>query len=208
MDEAVVAYEDVMTLKPGAWLTDAILTFYYLYLSGNTRKESEVTNDDYLLINPTLTFWLAMAPDSAHEIFGDMDLQSKQLIFMPVSDSEDMESAGSGSHWSLVVYHKSSDTFYSYDSHQNHNEGAARRLAKAMSPLVSSKNQKFKFENRRTPQQTNGADCGCFVLAITQYLMEHAGDDSQLVSDGECVTSVSKLRSTILNLLGSLLQLQ
>lgn len=201
-DEAVVAYDDVRTLRPGQWLTDSILTFYYLFLTNKVVQENTSRSaDTFLLINPTLTFWLSMSPDSAQEIFGEMDMSSKELIFMPVTDSEDMESAGSGSHWSLVIYNKSQDTFYSYDSHHNHNKAAARRLAKAMAPLVS---QQFKFESRPTPQQTNGADCGCFVLAITECLMNHSGNDSQL-SDICSTDVVAGYRSKICNLIGDLL---
>jgi hypothetical protein len=43
-------------------------------------------------------------------------VNSKSLVLFAVNDNTDLEAAGGGSHWSLLVYFGGVDTFRHYDS--------------------------------------------------------------------------------------------
>ncbi len=87
--------------------------------------------------------------------------------FFPICDHSDSDSAG-GTHWSLAVLEHSSNTLSHYDSlssRDNHDKARflAGRLSKALGRTVA-------LRQESVPRQTNGYDCGMYVISITEYL--------------------------------------
>jgi len=126
------------------------------------------------------------AYDDVHDTVQDLNLSSRKLIFIPVNDCNNIN-AGGGSHWSLLVYHQSDHSFYYYDSSGSYNLNNAKQLAnKLVKHIKPSNNSKTAATVlvRNTPQQSNGHDCGCFVLANSHYLAQQVnGDDGNLVKN-------------------------
>jgi sentrin-specific protease 8 len=195
-DEAVLAYEDIATLFPGNWLTDSIITFYYLYL------REKYADDKFCFVNPSLTFWVGMDPNAAKEAIGRFELEKKEFIFLPITDCTNINSAG-GTHWSLAVYDRNNDVFRYYDSLSNYNISSARRICAAIAPFVRMKDKRFNFQSRPTPTQKNGSDCGCYLLAITEYLAQNNGDDTD-IEHSITPNFASELRLKILELIDNM----
>jgi sentrin-specific protease 8 len=195
-DSQTLYYDDVKTLCGPYWLTDAVITYYYLLLE-NDKFPNEKNN--MCFIPPAITFWASMV-DDASDAVGPLELEKKNLIFIPINDSE--SDTGGGSHWSLVIYDREIDTFNYYDSMGTHNLSAARRMVRKLAPHVGTKNvSKPKFDVRPSPQQNNGFDCGVHVLAVTDNLAQNHGSDDHLSNNINSHT-ISELRKTMLENIG------
>mmetsp|Transcript_29966 Transcript_29966/g.52595 ORF Transcript_29966/g.52595 Transcript_29966/m.52595 type:complete len:151 (+) Transcript_29966:334-786(+) len=104
-------------------------------------------------------------------------------------------STSQGSHWSLLVYDSVQRKFFYYDSHQGSNRRAAMRLAHKLSAVLPSPDKKESKKLKKSegqsvvvvkstppvlvevqcPQQTNGYDCGLYLLCVAKELaLAHA----------------------------------
>lgn len=98
------------------------------------------------------------------------NLDKSQAIFIPINDGKP-NIANSGSHWSLLVYLRATSAFYYYDSLHNTNIMSARLTARRLTPLLGL-GYYPQFISMWTPAQPNGADCGVYVIAITDFLVD------------------------------------
>lgn len=97
----------------------------------------------------------------------------------------------SGIHWSLLVYYRDSDYFIHHDSMKGLNHWEASRLYRAVKEHVRPTSKKRRlypdrfyadedpvFRAALTPQQTNGYDCGLYVMAIAKVICQwYCNDD-------------------------------
>lgn len=200
------------------FLSDTIIEFYFSYIS------SLYPSDSIRLVSPTISFFLANIQDdddTISECLDDLNLGEKQLVMFPVSDG--------GSHWSLLVYYKKQNLFFHHDSFHHKNEWDAFQLYQAVKgclklgassyvgKIVKKKKKKpwpadddsDRFWEAHTPQQTNGYDCGLYVMAIARaicrwYCCEDPGKGRvwiREVGDTVDVTLVSSMRLAILQLI-------
>ena len=100
-------------------------------------------------------------------MIGDLNLDSKALIFIPVNDHQDVEKSG-GSHWSLLVFCRPTAICYYFDSSHGSNKKSAMEIFYKFKPLF--KCEAAKVEEQPTPQQPNGYDCGVYVMSFTEYI--------------------------------------
>ncbi|KAJ3130065.1 SUMO1 sentrin specific peptidase 8 [Nowakowskiella sp. JEL0407] len=104
------------------------------------------------------------------------ELNKCSVIFIPVNDNED--DASGGSHWSLMVFHRPSLSFYVYDSLNGMNTRRARKAVKKMTSIFGILADQFTvhiaplFVEVNTPIQINFYDCGMYVVTITERLSE------------------------------------
>jgi sentrin-specific protease 8 len=172
-------------LDSPCFLSDEIIVFYFTYLT------SIIDSDDVLFIDPSVSDFLANVDDVdvVNASVEPLEFGTKNLIFFPVNDSE---------HWSLLVYDRKLNMFMHHDSKEGINDMQARKLFETLKDcVVRSANGKVNikhkkknnnkrssklsapsvstppsFEECTTPQQTNGYDCGLFVLAIARAICE------------------------------------
>lgn len=78
-----------------------------------------------------------------------------------------------GAHWSLLIFHRSSQTFYHVDSIKGANSTQARLVAKNV-------NCDFKFREIKTVQQVSNFECGLHVLMNTKYILDHFLDQNSI----------------------------
>ncbi|WJX23880.1 Ulp1 peptidase [Trifolium repens] len=170
-------------LDSPCFLSDEIIVFYFTYLTSITDS------DDVLFIDPSVSDFLANVDDVdvVKASVEPLKFGTKNLIFFPVNDSE---------HWSLLVYDRKLNMFMHHDSKEGINDMQARKLFETLKDCVvrsanGKENIKSKkknnnkrssklsapsvstppsFEECTTPQQTNGYDCGLFVLAIARAI--------------------------------------
>ncbi|KAG8332517.1 SUMO1 sentrin specific peptidase 8 [Homalodisca vitripennis] len=72
------------------------------------------------------------------------------------------EGEGSGTHWSLLFYLRTDNTFYYFDSIKQYNLKPAVEMFNKLSKCVSSEQATFK--SVVCPQQNNSLDCGIYML--------------------------------------------
>lgn len=204
-DKEVLTYEDIVLrvsdsdiLEGPYYLNDQIIAFYFGYLS------SSCDSNDILLVPPSVSFWLANCKEEAlKDIIEPLKLSSKKLVLFTVNDNDDLSGGDSGTHWSLLVYDRSSNTFSHHDSMEGVNNSHAMKLFEAvkgfMGPTAkpntaSSSTPKGRMKKKKdvgatakavavadaepsfiecdTPQQTNGYDCGLYVIAIAKVICQ------------------------------------
>ena len=104
-----------------------------------------------------------------------MKLAEKRLIFMALNDNADPQQAFGGSHWSLLVYDRNDDGFYHFDSAGQHsgNIALAEDSARQFAVAFGEKQHRPRVKPvANSPRQTNGYDCGMFVLLCAENLAD------------------------------------
>lgn len=112
-----------------------------------------------------------------------------------VNNNRDVSKANGGSHWSLLVYTRGrenehvrsskgrADVFAHFDSAGGINRGAADALAHAVAPWLGSPGARAAAETvnhapAAAPRQTNGYDCGLYVLAAADAVCAQHAENS------------------------------
>ena len=97
------------------------------------------------------------------------DFSKTTHIFLPVTDSDDVEHAESGSHWSLLLVSVVDGLSFHYDSLPPGNADEAVLATQKLSVLL---NKPLRFINLSdSPEQENGSDCGVFVCLNMRHLL-------------------------------------
>ncbi|KAJ3437615.1 sentrin-specific protease 8 [Anaeramoeba flamelloides] len=186
--------EDLLPLQvPQMWLTDNQISFYYEYLTETVVNKS---GKKIFLMTPPILMLLSYtnSPQEIKEIFQANDLSKQEYIFLPINNKTDFDQF-SGSHWSLLIFVKSLNTFFYYDSLYQSNFQIATQFAERLAPvLVPETIQKDKFGQEEkvfntnfvevlSPQQENGFDCGVFSLAFTKFFVENVCDTKTEINE-------------------------
>lgn len=151
-------------------------------------------------------------------IFYGLDLNQFDLIFIPINDNNDKFNLNGGNHWSLLVYLSKEDIFLYYDSikKRTSNLENAKKIAQKLRVLINGKTYALKtldnfIINSETPQQKNGYDCGVYVLAFTEILIQFL-QQKQSIFDHKAMASIiseeyiDKFRVQIKTLVESLIK--
>mmetsp|Transcript_71271 Transcript_71271/g.219971 ORF Transcript_71271/g.219971 Transcript_71271/m.219971 type:complete len:230 (+) Transcript_71271:62-751(+) len=172
--------DDVALFHDGQWLNDECVTFFLEHLR-QTRGTEEAK---VLLVGAETAFWFLMEDDleDLAEAAESLELASRDLIVCPVNDNADPTRASGGSHWSLLVGRRTSESSFAfeyYDSMSTANLSAAQRLAAKIAalrlgPAGGAKALRGPPDVRvmETAKQANSYDCGVYVLLFAQAVVE------------------------------------
>ncbi|KAF9799652.1 hypothetical protein SFRURICE_014626 [Spodoptera frugiperda] len=190
---------DIHLLNGPYWLNDTIISFYFEYLEKKTFKNAK----ELLFVSPEVTQCIKMVQEDEIATFLEpLEISKKQFVFFALNDNDTPDMAG-GSHWSLLVYSKPEACFYHLDSSYVSNHKAAWELASHLIPYLSKGN--INFVTKDCLQQSNGYDCGVYVLCNAERLAHHAHLTGQIAScEMLDKISPSAKRKEILNLIYSL----
>ena len=208
-NDCVLRQSDLAILNSPNYLNDRIIEFYFSYLSSCHPSEH------ILLVPPSIAYWTMNCPDtdSLKEFLQPLNIPSKKLIIFPVNDNDDVAAAGGGSHWSLLAYEKTTNVFVHHDSLGGSNKYDAKRLYESLIPHMGVDIPRPGFiESDCTPQQSNGYDCGLYVIAIAKEICKWFDSNEKVnehlwfshVKEQVNASAVSKLRSEILELIKDL----
>lgn len=141
------------------WLSDETIQKYTDLLNTKIIKGKSCT-----IINPLIVHAVKNVTEYDH-FLEPLEIQTKDVLIMPVNDSVNLTHAG-GTHWSLLVYNRPQKEFFHYDSLNNHNFSSAQLVARNMFKFLekNSQNTTYLFKNIKGPQQINNFDCGIYLL--------------------------------------------
>lgn len=193
----------VEILRGPHWLTDQIIAFYFQYL------ESEVYRDymrDFLFVSPQITQLIKMIDgrcEDARLLLEPLHPNTKKFLFFPVNDSEHHDKEG-GTHWSLVVFSRPENTFYSFDSVHNRNKYATTKIIEVLRSVLNC--QSAFFISSPSTQQPNLYDCGIYVICNVENIIKHILTKSGVVRHVAELNkdAVSTKRSEILKIIAEL----
>ncbi|CAO1390072.1 unnamed protein product [Diamesa serratosioi] len=158
---------DVDLLRGPYWLNDQIIAFYFLYLEYDLLREDGV---HFLLVSPQVTQCLKIAPVSeANTFLGPLKPDKKRFMFFPINDN--MEASAGGNHWSLLVFSRRENSFFGFDSLNNHNSYADQTMIKTLKVVLNCPTA--RYINQQCSQQDNTFDCGIHVICNIDNIIEH-----------------------------------
>ncbi|XP_046969235.1 sentrin-specific protease 8 [Vanessa cardui] len=175
--EILLHESDVELLGGPHWLNDTVISFYFEYLEKVLFKNA----NEILFVSPEVTQCIKMVQASEISIFLEpLDIDTKKFVFFALNDNNSPDKAG-GSHWSLLVFSKTENCFYHFDSSSGSNHDVAWDFA---SHLMSywKKGGTINFVDKECLQQNNGYDCGVHVICNTERLATHAQNHQEINS--------------------------
>ncbi|KAI8645263.1 hypothetical protein BD408DRAFT_412071 [Parasitella parasitica] len=159
--DVVIRQSDLDTLAPGHWLNDTMIAFHMEFL-----ERTFVPKDaKYLFLRPGIVHLIKFAQDVMQlEPALPPQMDQYEAIFIPVNDGDPYQ-AYSGTHWSVMVYVRPTNSFYYYDTLKFNNLRDGEVTSKRIQPLLKQ-NKPAQFIPSSTPQQINGSDCGGMCMYI------------------------------------------
>lgn len=153
-----------MLLTGPHWLEDQVIAYFF-----NLMASRDFSSSKMLFLPPSVAQLIKCSSEDSSIFLEPIDAKSKDLIVLPVNDNES-EGAG-GSHWSLLVFSRRDDAFFSFDSLGIKNAPATVNL---VNKLKHSLRCPFAdFVKSRTLQQSNAYDCGVHVIANAENVAKH-----------------------------------
>lgn len=120
--------------RPGQWLDDTCINLCF------RLTEDEMRPDQVLLMDPAVVSFIRMQIDEEEE-FEDLvrgqSLEKYSWIFFPISDSSSFSS--SGTHWSLLLCHYPTLSFFYIDSAGTYNYSSSKEFAEKFSGLMKKR---------------------------------------------------------------------
>ncbi|CAO2179764.1 unnamed protein product [Urochloa humidicola] len=219
--DVVLIRSDLAILRGPRFINDRIIAFYFAHLSAGLGD-----GDDLLLLPPSIPYLLSNLPDpgSVAAVAEPLRLASRRLVLLPVNDNPDAAVAEGGSHWTLLVIDNATSASGPRFVHHDSIRGApnlpvATRLADALRPLLlrsdSRRRAAVPVVEGPTPRQTNGYDCGVYVMAIARAICAwwkngqgrpRGGDWFEAVGREVNADSVKAMRGELLQLINTLIQ--
>lgn len=166
-----VTKDDIETLSPHTYLNDLIISFYYEII------QERYPSKDITFLDPAVSMSIILDSDNDNDledikecIFLPLELNKKKFIFAPINDNTKLQYAVSGSHWTLNVVDVDNSIIYYLDS-TNGDVSNAHTFHRRLERLFG---KKFEFVyGVKTQYQTNGYDCGMFLLGFTELVMKY-----------------------------------
>lgn len=201
--DSLLRLSDVNLLKGPLWINDAIIGFYYEYLTHEYEKDGDI---QLLFVSPPVTQLLKLSDHTRYNTFLDIiDVKNYNFIFFPLNNCASMQQPG-GTHWSLLIYSRVDEMCYHYDSFVAcGNSSVASDFARNLTRHFLGKRER-RFTEMTCPQQNNSDDCGLHVLCLTDVISRHILRTSK-ISDcdyGTILEMVQHKRTQLLNLIETL----
>lgn len=162
INDAIVNENDVLLFHEGNWLNDQCIHFYEMYIQNMVCGENKIL----FFMDPCVVAYLRFQMEQM-----DVSIEGYELVLIPINNS--MDRLEMGTHWSLLVYDRTENSWRHYDSSVGDNGNLA--IAKQVSLMFDESSVVVDKED--CPKQSNGYDCGMFVLLCMEYLAKrYIGD--------------------------------
>ena len=159
--DTVLYNSDLITLTSPEYITDNVISIFLEMLN-------EKCSDVYSIPPSVVQLMKLTEQSNLVEMFGGLDLNSYEIVLCPVNDSRSASSRISGQHWSLLCYVRNQSTVYHIDSLNAFNAAETKIIASKLSVLLG---RSLQCKNLCCTQQTNGFDCGIFVIYFAREIV-------------------------------------
>merc|ERR1712121_465339 len=149
-----------------SWLYDCHIETAIEYI----RKYRVNNNECTMYFDPVISHLIKMESQTVAEtqLNENNAIYKSHLVFIVNNKEEEDLRSGEGSHWSLLIYERRSNTWYHMDSGGGTNAPHAKQImGKVNNWLVkqgSYENSSTKYVESSCTQQKNGYDCGPFAI--------------------------------------------
>ena len=162
-----ITKQDLECLKPQEWIYDTIIEFEFQYQRNFIFNEFR---QDIEIISPSLVHIFKFAKIETVRIeLKSLKLLSKNVVIISVNNGA---ITGEGTHWSLLVFVPKERIFHHIDTLGGTNKRRAKAVVKkllcALKEIVTD--YSINFINY---WQTNGYDCGLYVLHFGKIALKH-----------------------------------
>lgn len=154
-------HRDLLLFEEGAWLNDTAIHFCFQTLVSDKRVK---------LVDPAVVSFLRLQVEEEQEfaeLRAGLELHRYDWLFLPINDNTNFH--GGCSHWSLLACHLVTGTTVSMDSNSQYNFHAASSLLGKLGRLIGK--LCGSLLTAKCPQQSNGDDCGVFVVIFAESLL-------------------------------------
>ena len=175
LGDCLVREEDMLLLRPGQWLNDQLIGIIF-----ELSEQETFAGADIAFVGPEVTQFMKVSPTTElASCLEPLGLSSKRAVMWALNNCASLDAPG-GSHWSLLVFVRQYQTFYHLDSSAGMNSLVAKDMARRATKLVGGGEEQATFVELKVEQQTNGHDCGVFLLLnafrVGDALKNHNGD--------------------------------
>eukprot|EP01041_Mallomonas_annulata_P002027 gene2027-3943_t len=189
-NDAVLYRKDHMFFKDGMWLNDQCINLCFRWLEYSKFKELTTV----LFMDPAVVSFMKLQCEDESEysaLSRDLKLESRDILLLPINDNNSFMS--SSNHWSLLMVIRSSGILIHFDSSGTYNQQAALSTAASIYTLLGRSEQPTVL-NAKTPQQSNGYDCGMYAILCAYYLADfiQAQQCSSVIDIGAAEDHISK----------------
>ena len=170
---------DVSLLDNGQWLNDKLIGFAFEYFEYELYVD---ISSRVVFVSPEVTQFIKMI-ESKEEVamfLSSLSLKTCEYIFFAVNNCESSMATG-GTHWSLLVYCRKLSTFDHFDSCNGMNKTSASQLCRHVAPHITE--DPIKLNDVRCVQQSNGYDCGMYVIIHAESICASIEKKSILFQD-------------------------
>jgi len=208
--DANLKQSDVDLLKEGNWINDNLIFFWFEYLE---YERFDKFSEKLSLIGPPVVHIMKSAfsnlgqAQEATMILESMQLGGKRLILFPINNQNTEAMNIGGTHWTLLAYIASSNTFVHFDSlGKSDNKNHAQRVATFLSEYILKNTDATVIDGECTAQK-NGYDCGIHVIENAEALcinhLEEANDTVLKIAEGIIAEKKIKTRQRLIELVKS-----
>ena len=97
-----VSKESLTSLENSQWVDDDIIKISLAL----KQKEINKTTDKILFVSPSITQLIRVSDNKmdTKETLENLQINEKDWVFYPVSNNNQVNKPGGGTHWSLLVY--------------------------------------------------------------------------------------------------------
>ena len=173
LGDCLVRKEDMLLLRPGQWLNDQLIGIIF-----ELSEQETFAGSDIAFIGPEVTQFIKVSPETELvSCLEPLGLSSKRAVMWALNNCASLEAPG-GSHWSLLVFVRDPKTFYHLDSSAGMNNLVAKDMARKAAKLVGV--EQASVIEMNVEQQSNGHDCGVFLLLNSARVGELLMDKNDL----------------------------
>lgn len=123
----------------------------------------------FLFVPPSITQLIKIGTEDARTFLDPLKADSKDVLFFAVNDNQDVRAGGQ--HWSLLVFSRNEETFFSFDSLRNFNGEATLQLVNKLKQTFAM--PRADFVKMNSLQQNNAYDCGVYLLANAEAICHY-----------------------------------
>lgn len=125
-------------IQPRQWLDDVCINLTFRFFEDYLPDSEKFI----YMVDPAVVSFIKLQIDEKEEfeeLWTSQNLADYEWIFFPLSDSATLESMNTGTHWSLLVFHNPSFSFYHFDSADAYNQPACTTFIEKISKYLNNR---------------------------------------------------------------------